>query len=50
MTWYVALVAILNLGLGYALAVFLRSGREVGLSTGDSLEATTSEEWEIQIT
>jgi hypothetical protein len=44
MTWYVALVAILNLGLGYALAVFLRSGREFALPSGDSLEA--SEEWE----
>jgi hypothetical protein len=27
MVWYVALVAILNLGLGYALAVYLRAGR-----------------------
>jgi hypothetical protein len=46
MTWYVALVAILNLGLGYALAVFLRSGRgEFMLSSGDTLEAT-ADEWE----
>jgi hypothetical protein len=27
MVWYVALVAILNLGLGYALAVYLGAGR-----------------------
>ena len=46
MAWYVALVAILNLALGYALAVFLRSGREVALSSGDALEATASDEWE----
>ena len=46
MAWYVALVAILNLGLGYALAVFLRSGREAALSSGDSLERAASEEWE----
>ena len=25
MVWYVALVAILNIGLGYALAVYLRA-------------------------
>jgi hypothetical protein len=37
MAWYVALIAIVNLGLGYALAVFLRSGREqTAWSTGDS--------------
>ena len=47
MAWYVALVAILNLGLGYALAVFLRSGREqAALSSGDTLEGTATEEWE----
>jgi hypothetical protein len=47
MAWYVALVAILNLGLGYALAVFLRSGREeLALSSGDALEVASSEEWE----
>ena len=27
MVWYVALVAILNLGLGYAVAVYLGAGR-----------------------
>jgi hypothetical protein len=27
MVWYVALVAIVNLGLGYALAVYLGAGR-----------------------
>ena len=46
MTLYVALVAILNLGLGYALAVFLRAGREVALASGDQPEAIESEHWE----
>ena len=41
MVWYVALVAILNLGLGYALAVYLgdrspASGR-ISRRIGDSL-------------
>jgi hypothetical protein len=45
MTLYVALVAIVNLALGYALAVFLRSGREqMALSSADSLEAGSFEE------
>jgi hypothetical protein len=42
MTWYVALVAIANLGLGYALAVFLRSGREAAFS-GETPDATSGE-------
>ena len=47
MTLYIALVAILNLGLGYALAVFLRRGQEqVALETSDVLDETESEEWE----
>jgi hypothetical protein len=47
MTWYVALVAVVNLALGYALAVFLRSGRgRMALSTGDNAEAAGSEAWE----
>jgi hypothetical protein len=28
MVWYVALVAILNIGLGYALAIYLGAGRK----------------------
>ena len=27
MVWYVAVVAVLNLGLGYALALYMGSGR-----------------------
>ena len=27
MVWYIALVAVLNLGLGYALAVYMERGR-----------------------
>jgi hypothetical protein len=27
MVWYVALIAILNIGLGYALGTYLRTGR-----------------------
>jgi hypothetical protein len=47
MTWYIALVAIVNLVLGYALAEFLRSGRErAAVSLGDTLETTAPEEWE----
>jgi hypothetical protein len=47
MAWYVALVAIVNLGLGYALAEFIRRGREqLALTSGDALDADTYEEWE----
>jgi hypothetical protein len=28
MVWYVAIVAILNIGLGYALAIYLRPANE----------------------
>jgi hypothetical protein len=39
MVWYVALIAILNLGLGYALAVYLGSGRtQLATATGRSLD------------
>jgi diguanylate cyclase (GGDEF)-like protein len=40
MVWYVALVAILNLGLGYALAVYLGAGRKHPTST--PVDADTS--------
>jgi hypothetical protein len=41
MIWYVALVAVLNLGLGYGLAMYLGAGRtrfatNAGDSFGDS--------------
>ena len=36
MVIYVALIAILNLGLGYALAVYLRAGRtQLATSIGE---------------
>lgn len=56
MIWYVAIVAILNLALGYALAVFLRSGRaQFALPSGhlteaaefeDELDSDDEEDWE----
>ena len=47
MAWYVALVAMLNLGLGYALAVFLGTGRgRNALFSARTLEATESGELE----
>ncbi len=40
MIWYVAIVAIVNLGLGYALARLLGRGRGPNaLVTGDSSES-----------
>jgi hypothetical protein len=45
MTWYVAIVAIVNLALGYALAVFMGTGRErVAVSTGEL--DSNSGDWE----
>jgi len=39
MLYYVALIAVLNLGLGYALAVYLGAGRAPFAATiGESLE------------
>jgi hypothetical protein len=39
MVFYVALIAILNLGLGYALAVYLGAGRaQLAATIGESLE------------
>jgi diguanylate cyclase (GGDEF)-like protein len=40
MVWYVALVAILNLGLGYALAVFLGAGRQHPATSPDEIDAS----------
>jgi hypothetical protein len=38
MVWYVAVIAVLNLGLGYLLAVYLGAGRTQFASAGDSLD------------
>jgi hypothetical protein len=46
MIWYIAVIAIVNLGLGYALAVMLGRGRaKVALAGGDSAEAGDSAEY-----
>jgi len=43
MLWLVALVAIFNLALGYALATFLNAGHgQLAMSTGDVLDDTES--------
>ncbi len=43
MVYYVALIAILNLGLGYALAVYLGASRtRLATTAGDTLEALDS--------
>jgi hypothetical protein len=43
MVVYVALIAILNLGLGYALAVYLRAGRtHLATSIGESMDQSDS--------
>jgi len=41
MVWYVAIVAILNLGLGYVLAQYLGAGR--GRCTGDPIGSADAE-------
>jgi hypothetical protein len=33
MVWYVAAIAVLNLGLGYALALYLGAGRQVAFAS-----------------
>jgi hypothetical protein len=39
MVWYVALIAIVNLGLGYGLAVYLAAGRgQLASATGDTMD------------
>jgi hypothetical protein len=41
MVIYVALIALLNLGLGYALAVYLGAGRsQLATTIGDSLDSS----------
>ena len=40
MPWYVALVALLNIGVGYALAVYMQRARGTAvLVAGDDLDA-----------
>lgn len=40
MVWYVAVIAVLNLGLGYALALYMERGRKPMTSVGgDALDA-----------
>ena len=46
MVWYVALVAVLNIGLGYALAVYVAAARERNLSTDSAAESTSYEEFD----
>jgi hypothetical protein len=61
MTFYVALVAIVNLALGYALAVFLQNARvhvapsadetydeTYGETYDDSYDEASTEEWETE--
>ena len=39
MNWYIAITALLNLGLGYALAVYMGAGRvQMATTIGDVLE------------
>ena len=46
MIWYVAVVAIVNLALGYALAVMLGAGRgRAALASGDSSESSEAAEY-----
>jgi diguanylate cyclase (GGDEF)-like protein len=40
MVWFVALVAILNLGLGYALAVYTGAGRKYSAASADELDSS----------
>jgi hypothetical protein len=35
MVWYVALVAVVNLGLGYALALYMERSRCLAVAAGD---------------
>jgi hypothetical protein len=36
MVWYVALVAVLNLGLGYVMALYLGTGRQVAYAAAEA--------------
>ena len=37
MVLYVAVIAILNLGLGYALAVYMERSRKLAVATSDDM-------------
>jgi hypothetical protein len=40
MVWYVAVIAVLNLGLGYALALYMeRSRRQAACAADDPIDA-----------
>lgn len=39
MIWYIAIIAIVNLALGYAFGVFLEGGRGRSALAGDSTNA-----------
>ena len=36
MVWYVALIAVLNLGLGYMMALYLGGGRQVAYAAAET--------------
>lgn len=37
MVWYVAIIAVLNLGLGYVLALYMERSRRLAVATNDDL-------------
>ena len=43
MVWYFAFVAVVNIGLGYALATFLRAVRDRNSSVHFAVEATSDQ-------
>jgi hypothetical protein len=43
MVWYVAIVAVLNLALGYGLAVYMGAGRPRYVLTSGSNDDSTSD-------
>jgi hypothetical protein len=48
MVIYVALIAIVNLGLGYALAVYLGAGRsQLATTIGEPLESLNDSDSEV---
>ena len=48
MVIYVALIAIVNLGLGYALAVYLGAGRsQLATTIGEPLESLDNSDSEV---
>jgi hypothetical protein len=47
MIWYVALVAILNIGLGYALAVYMGAGRVRSPLSYPVADSTTDQDQEF---